>query len=212
MTTMITELPPRDTSTGRFLPAGLPLTAESSYRAKHYSVNYLRGPASAFLCACGCGRRARDWATKAGDDGTDVWNDYQPLARICHLIYDRSPFIAYLMRRGEAVAQAKLTRDQVREIRALSGSGESERQLADRYGVSEQTVRDVATRRTWGWLLDDPGGPPADTPLPAATFDAPPTMPGEEEVSQTGGEQSQCLCPESSASGKRPNRHNRDRR
>ena len=52
------------------------------------------------------------------------------------------------------MATAKLTAAQVREIRALSAAGApaSSSQLADTYGVSEPTVRDVLTGRTWRWL------------------------------------------------------------
>lgn len=48
--------------------------------------------------------------------------------------------------RGEASGTAKLTEQQVREIRA---SDLLLRQLVERYGVSERTIIEVRARRTW---------------------------------------------------------------
>lgn len=56
--------------------------------------------------------------------------------------------------RGERCGSARLTREQVLEIRALAGTMFN-RELADRYGVTETTVRDIRHRRRWAWLNDD---------------------------------------------------------
>jgi hypothetical protein len=47
---------------------------------------------------------------------------------------------------GERQGLARLTEDQVREIRA---SNETHRVLAERFGVSRPTITSVRTRRTW---------------------------------------------------------------
>ena len=51
--------------------------------------------------------------------------------------------------RGERHGFAKLTRDQVRAIRA---DDRISRLIAADYGVTRQAVGDIKTRRNWGWL------------------------------------------------------------
>lgn len=51
--------------------------------------------------------------------------------------------------RGEQQGKAKLTVDNVREIRSLHQSGLSTRQIGDRYGVNSGTIHDVVHYRTW---------------------------------------------------------------
>ena len=53
--------------------------------------------------------------------------------------------------RGEQNGRAKLTRDQVLEIRTLVGT-EAPSRLASRYGVSPSTISDIWDRRIWAWL------------------------------------------------------------
>lgn len=53
--------------------------------------------------------------------------------------------------RGEAVNTAKLTEDQVREIRRI-GSGLERRDIAAMFGVSYWTIWEIQTRRSWAWL------------------------------------------------------------
>jgi len=50
---------------------------------------------------------------------------------------------------GERHAGAKLTNDEVREIRRLLATGESMKRLAGRYGVSGWTISDIARNKTW---------------------------------------------------------------
>lgn len=59
--------------------------------------------------------------------------------------------------RGERQGSAKLSSDDVREIRRLTGapSGMSQREIADRYGVDRTTVSGILHRRSWSWLDDD---------------------------------------------------------
>lgn len=53
--------------------------------------------------------------------------------------------------RGERHNLAKLTEEDVRDIRRKRGT-ETYQQAADRYGVSLATVKAIYSRRTWGWL------------------------------------------------------------
>lgn len=57
--------------------------------------------------------------------------------------------------RGSASGNAKLTEDDVREIRRLSAEGYTRRALARRFGVTRQNITLIATGRSWGHL--DPG-------------------------------------------------------
>jgi hypothetical protein len=50
---------------------------------------------------------------------------------------------------GEINSQAKLTVSDVAEIRRLRGMGEKLVVLADRFGVSFQTISNIARRKTW---------------------------------------------------------------
>jgi hypothetical protein len=52
---------------------------------------------------------------------------------------------------GERHGMAKLTEDAVREIRRLRGVVQ-QAELANRYGISTRNIREVQSRRTWGWL------------------------------------------------------------
>lgn len=51
--------------------------------------------------------------------------------------------------RGEDRPAAKLTEEQVREIRWLSDLGETRTLLAKRYGVTPTVIRRIAQRRSW---------------------------------------------------------------
>jgi hypothetical protein len=51
--------------------------------------------------------------------------------------------------RGERCPTSKLTREQVQSIRAASGS---QQEIAGRFGVSREHVRDIRSGKRWGWL------------------------------------------------------------
>lgn len=53
--------------------------------------------------------------------------------------------------RGEAVNTAKLTKDQVREIRRI-GSRMDRKDIAGMFGVAPCTIWEIQTRRSWAWL------------------------------------------------------------
>lgn|SRR5690606_19847350 len=54
-------------------------------------------------------------------------------------------------KRGERHHKAKLTEEQVREIRALAET-QTRYQIAKRFGVSTWTVHNILTRQIWAWL------------------------------------------------------------
>lgn len=53
--------------------------------------------------------------------------------------------------RGERSGQAKITRDDVKNIRSLEGKM-SHRLIASKFGISTGYVSHILTRRNWGWL------------------------------------------------------------
>lgn len=55
--------------------------------------------------------------------------------------------------RGERSPTVKLTRSQVREIRALKGL-EPALVIAQRYGVGETAIKNIFKGKTWSWLPD----------------------------------------------------------
>lgn len=54
--------------------------------------------------------------------------------------------------RGEAHRNAKLTADQVREIRELAASGLTQREIAARYGVRHTAIGKILRGERWGHL------------------------------------------------------------
>lgn len=56
--------------------------------------------------------------------------------------------------RGEAVNSAKLTEDQVREIRHLYTEGFSQRKLAGMFKVNSATIHPLVHRKTWKHVSD----------------------------------------------------------
>jgi hypothetical protein len=53
--------------------------------------------------------------------------------------------------RGERHGMAKLTADDVREIRSLRGKIK-QREIAARFGINRNTVLDIQTGKRWSWL------------------------------------------------------------
>lgn len=56
---------------------------------------------------------------------------------------------------GEEHGQAKLTREEVREIRRLAAAGTTHTAIAALMPVSRPTVSDIVRRRIWAWLDDE---------------------------------------------------------
>jgi HNH endonuclease len=53
------------------------------------------------------------------------------------------------LKRGEAVHTARLTADDVRDIRARAAAGSSQRKLAALYGVAQSNIAAIVLRKTW---------------------------------------------------------------
>lgn len=54
--------------------------------------------------------------------------------------------------RGETSKQAKLTESDVREIRRLVAAGQTQISIAEKFGVSRQSISAIKTRRNWRHL------------------------------------------------------------
>jgi hypothetical protein len=54
--------------------------------------------------------------------------------------------------RGETHPKARLTEQQVREIRALQAAGVYQRVIAEQYGMSRPQIAAITSGRSWAWL------------------------------------------------------------
>ncbi len=70
--------------------------------------------------------------------------------------------------RGERQRQAKVTAEQVREIRSLAASGTPHRLIAERFGLAPSTVSNINTGHSWKHLCDRDRAQDADRPVPMA--------------------------------------------
>src|ERR1700761_2612724 len=61
--------------------------ADPGYKGRHDRVVRARGRAGDYLCV-DRGAAARDWSHTHGTDGLDVYEDYEPRCRSCHMKYD----------------------------------------------------------------------------------------------------------------------------
>jgi hypothetical protein len=57
--------------------------------------------------------------------------------------------------RGERCGAAKLTENDVREVRRLLAAGEIQRVIADRFGVHQMTISRIKRRKLWFCVPDD---------------------------------------------------------
>lgn len=97
------------------------------------------------------------WLAFAGvdavPDGYRVWhydNDPANVALVNLCLKPRAWQDTRNMRRGELQSKAKLTEQQVREIRRAYAAGEyTMDELAARYGVTHPTILDIIHRNTW---------------------------------------------------------------
>jgi hypothetical protein len=74
------------------------------YAALHSRLTRWRGQASQHQCVR-CPAPARDWAQVHTEDGTDVWTDYVPMCRRCHMAYDRESHVLIFARTAEIEAR-----------------------------------------------------------------------------------------------------------
>lgn len=58
-------------------------------------------------------------------------------------------------RRGEAVPMAKLTDEQVREIRRRYAAGETQTALGKEFGTAQNNVSDIVLRKRWTHIIDE---------------------------------------------------------
>ena len=80
----------------------------------------------------------------------------------------------WLDQQGEANHNAKLTKDQVLQIKRLLASGNySQQRIADAFGVSRETIRDIKFCRLWAWLTDDSDAPTSTAKLPLPKLSQP---------------------------------------
>lgn len=66
--------------------------------------------------------------------------------------YHRYSVLGNVGPRGQRAGSSRLTETEVREIRARRENGEKLKSLAPMFGVSFQTISEIATRKTWAWL------------------------------------------------------------
>ncbi len=108
-----------------------------TYKTRHERVYRKRGNASE--CACvDCGNAAQDWSQIHGTNGLEA-EHYEPRCRPCHSCYDIET-----QPRGERHGMSKLTDAQRRGIHASVGA--TQRELAEHFGVSQQTISDTRLR------------------------------------------------------------------
>ena len=97
-----------------------------------------------------CGGQAIHWATIHDRDGLSP-GDYRPLCNPCHIAYDGG-------HAGERNGRAKLTWEQVTEIRQRHAAGEGGYgTLAREYGIARSAIADIIKNRHW--VVGENGSP-----------------------------------------------------
>ena len=104
----------------------------ANYSARHQRVKYARGSASQYPCQhCGTDDGSRyEWAQIHGTTGQSP-DDYMPLCETCHEDYD-----------------ARISREQAEEIRALRYFGVPRLTLAAMYDCTGTTITNICNTRT----------------------------------------------------------------
>jgi hypothetical protein len=92
-----------------------------------------------------CVNPAHLYAGSQRDNVTDMWAK----GRAGNRSYPGWKMPAEKVRRGEASRNAKLTEDEIRQIRALYAAGSTQVGLAAQFGVSQATVSRVVLRQGW---------------------------------------------------------------
>ena len=116
---------------------------ELPYQRAHRRVARERGLASEHNCSCG--NRALDWAHQHGSDPDDPAN-YKPMCRKCHQTYDEMVY----GQKGEDHPRAKLTKEDVIELRDMYASGGyTQKELAEIFGIHKGNVAQIVNRYTW---------------------------------------------------------------
>lgn len=127
---------------------------EPTYKVWHAKLRDLLGKASAHACA-DCARPAQHWsyAHDCSDEQSSEFGSYclhtehyVPRCVACHSRHDRRHMSD---QNGEKNVAAKLTDDDVREIRRLCAEGVWQRIVAERYKISQSNVSMIVNRKTW---------------------------------------------------------------
>jgi hypothetical protein len=167
------------------------------YHVNHKNVRDARGPAWQLRCEH-CDGQAEEWATIKGTAGEDP-ADFISLCKHCHALYD--DFASRLVRpAGETHRSAKLTEQQVREIRARCS--ENRNALAREFGVTWSVIYLIHTGKIWKHLLDSDFEAPRVRPRAAEMTVEPGqrfgklvvTGPVTREVGGRKRKTVQCLC------------------
>lgn len=103
------------------------------YKSVHQKLFWKRGRASDQTCV-DCKNSAQDWSYIHGTDPMNIEN-YDPRCKSCHRKYDYE---------ANGNHTAKLTDDQVREIRRKYREGKTRKELAKEYGIAPSTAANVA--------------------------------------------------------------------
>ena len=94
------------------------------------------GSAKLYNCV-DCGKQAHDWSMDNDTDGRHV-EDYSPRCKACHNIYD---------------GKTKLNKDSVLEIKKLLKRNVlTQKEIAECFNVSQPTISDIRTGKSWGWV------------------------------------------------------------
>lgn len=117
----------------------------SEYHVNHKNVRAARGPAWQHQCEH-CGNQAEQWAMIRGTTGESP-DDFMSLCVPCHARYDDFASRLAPPPLGEDHHSAKLTEDQVREIR--SRTSESGAALAREFDVTQSVVSAIRTGKIW---------------------------------------------------------------
>lgn len=120
---------------------------DASYGSFHDRVRNYRGRPTS--CVWGCQSDAYDWASLTGDHKNI--DDYAAMCRRCHRRYDFARASMEQGFAGFAPQRAKLTLDQVRELRRRRGDGEKLKDLAAEYGVRTSTLSQIVNGKRWAW-------------------------------------------------------------
>lgn len=115
----------------------------TGYAANHARVLRARGPAvhCENRAEAGCASIKYEWAHVHGTDPGDPAN-YRSLCKSCHIAYDEQ--------RGSGHANAKLSPQQVSEIRVRYGTGRiSQEVLAAEYNVHQTVISAVVTGKRY---------------------------------------------------------------
>lgn len=87
-------------------------------------------------------------------DGNKVNNYYKNLEWVTYSENNQHAYNTDLKLKGEKIYNAELTESNVKEILKL-GKYTTYQNIADKYGVSKATIRDVLIRRTWKHICID---------------------------------------------------------